>query len=131
MYDHSTRIPMVIRGPGILPGSSFDYPASNVDIAPTVLGLAGVPELAQHMDGRSIVPLLVDPADVNVLPATKAHILQHTAPGESLKPQVGGSFENAKTGPWRSFHAIEFIGLNNHTWFGHLIDDVVSNTYRA
>ena len=25
----------------------------------------------------------------------------------------------------------QFIGLNNHTWFGHLIDDVVSNTYRA
>ena len=33
--------------------------------------------------------------------------------------------------PWRSFHPIEFIALNNHTWFDHLIDDVVSNTYRA
>merc|ERR1712050_349581 len=34
-------------------------------------------------------------------------------------------------GSWRTFHTIEFAGLNNHTWFGHLIDDVVSNTYRA
>lgn len=32
---------------------------------------------------------------------------------------------------WRTFHPIEFAGLNNHSWFGHLIDDVVSNTYRA
>jgi hypothetical protein len=28
------------------------------------------------MDGRSIVQLLVDPADPNVLPATRQHILR-------------------------------------------------------
>ena len=45
-------------------------------MAPTLLGLAGVDELAAEMDGRSIVQLLVDPADPNVLPATRQHILR-------------------------------------------------------
>ena len=131
VYDHSTRIPMVIRGPGITAGSRFTFPASNVDIAPTVLGLAGVPELAAHMDGRSIVPMLVDPADAHVLPATRAHIHQERAKQEQRGQAGAVDTPAGKGGPWRTFHPIEFIGLNNYTWFGHLIDDVVSNTYRA
>eukprot|EP01049_Picozoa_sp_SAG25_P011589 SAG25_NODE_1438_length_3023_cov_1.870041_4_plen_91_part_00 len=35
-------IAMVIKGPGITPGTQFTLPASNVDVAPTLLGLAGV-----------------------------------------------------------------------------------------
>ena len=111
---------MVMRGPGISPGSSFTYPASNVDVAPTILGLAGIDELAGHMDGRSIAPLLIDPTDPHVLPATRDHILRTRRVTEG---------KQAKT--WRTFHPIEFYALGNHTWFGHLIDDVVSNTYRA
>ena len=68
VYDHDIRIPMVISGPGIKKGQQFDYPGSNVDIAPTLLGLAGVDVLAQDMDGRSVVPLLVDPSDLHVAP---------------------------------------------------------------
>ena len=42
VYENDIRIPMVIRGPGIQPNSSFDYIGSNVDVMPTILGLAGV-----------------------------------------------------------------------------------------
>lgn len=42
VYENDIRIPMVVRGPGIKPNSSFDYLASNVDVMPTILGLAGV-----------------------------------------------------------------------------------------
>ena len=68
------------------------------------------------MDGRSIVKEIVDPSDPLVPAATRSHILRAQA---------------SDARPWRTFHPIEFIALNNHTWFGHLIDDVVSNTYRA
>jgi len=37
VYDHDIRIPMVFKGPGIKAGSSFDLPASNVDVGPTFL----------------------------------------------------------------------------------------------
>ena len=33
--EHDLRIPMVISGPGIKPGSSFEFVASNVDTMPT------------------------------------------------------------------------------------------------
>lgn len=69
---------MVMRGPGIAPSSLFKLPASNVDVAPTMLGLAGADELALEMDGRSVVPLVVDPSDVLVPPSTLEHIIRAT-----------------------------------------------------
>jgi arylsulfatase A-like enzyme len=80
VYDHDLRIPMVVKGPGIAAGSTFALPASNVDVGPTLLGLAGVDGYAHEtMDGRSVVPLLVNPADARVLPATRKHIRSEMA----------------------------------------------------
>lgn len=60
-YEPSTHLPLLIRGPGIKPGSSTGELAANIDIAPTVAELAGVkPDLS--VDGRSLVPYLRDPA---------------------------------------------------------------------
>ena len=42
VYENDIRIPMVIKGPGIRPNTTLEYPASNVDVGPTVLGLAGI-----------------------------------------------------------------------------------------
>ena len=57
-YEESIRIPLVVRYPRtVRAGSTVDAFALNIDIAPTVLELAGVrPEQAMH--GRSLVPLL-------------------------------------------------------------------------
>ena len=38
---------MVMRGPGIKAGTTFALPASNVDVAPTLLGLAGIDSLVR------------------------------------------------------------------------------------
>ena len=53
---------MLFMGPGIKHGSHFDFPGTQVDVAPTLLGLAGM-DTPGYMDGRSLVPLLVS-ADV-------------------------------------------------------------------
>jgi len=119
VYDHSVRIPFVIRGPGISSNSTFEFSASNVDVAPTLLGLAGL--VATEMDGKSVVPLLVDAEESAVLSSTKQHIVELTQ--DNTVKQYAAQ--------WRTVHPIEFAALNNHTWFGHLVDDVVSNTYRA
>ena len=52
VYDHDIRVPMLISGPGIRPGSVFgiEFVGSHVDLAPTWLALAGVPP-APEMDG--------------------------------------------------------------------------------
>ncbi len=60
-YEPSTHLPFLIRGPGITPGSSTGELAANIDIAPTVLELAGV-KADKSIDGRSMVPFLRDPS---------------------------------------------------------------------
>lgn len=41
LYDELLRIPMVLKAPGVEPGT-FDAPTSLLDVAPTLAGLAGV-----------------------------------------------------------------------------------------
>ncbi|MDX2454827.1 sulfatase-like hydrolase/transferase [Desulfosarcina sp.] len=61
-YEESARLPLIIRAPGLVPDPGAVRPqmALNIDLAPTLLALAGMPVPAE-MDGRSLVPLLVDP----------------------------------------------------------------------
>ncbi len=59
-YEPATHMPFLIRGPGIKPGSSTGELAANIDIAPTILDLAGV-QADKSIDGRSMVPYLRDP----------------------------------------------------------------------
>ena len=58
-YEPATHLPLIIRGPGIQPSSATGELAANIDIAPTVLELAGV-KADQSIDGRSLVPYLGD-----------------------------------------------------------------------
>lgn len=58
-YDPSIRVPMVISGPGIPEGQVRRQPAANIDLAPTILDLAGA-ETTRPPDGRSLVQLIED-----------------------------------------------------------------------
>jgi arylsulfatase A-like enzyme len=60
-YEPSTHLPLLIRGPGIKPGTSTGELAANIDIAPTVLELAGA-TADKSIDGRSLVPYMKDPS---------------------------------------------------------------------
>jgi N-acetylglucosamine-6-sulfatase len=56
-YEESIRIPLLMRYPRLIRANSrIEQDALNVDIAPTVLELAGVP-LPRQMHGRSLVPV--------------------------------------------------------------------------
>jgi N-acetylglucosamine-6-sulfatase len=59
-YEPSTRVPLVMRGPGIPAGLLMRQPVANIDLAPTIVAAArtraGLP-----MDGRSLWPLFADP----------------------------------------------------------------------
>ena len=48
-----------MRGPGVAPGAKLAHLGSNVDLMPTVLGLAGA-KTPDSMDGRSVAPLLLN-----------------------------------------------------------------------
>lgn len=58
IYEESMRMPLIIHWPeGIAPGSVNKQLVQNLDLAPTILELAGV-EVPDHMQGRSMLTLL-------------------------------------------------------------------------
>ncbi len=57
-YEESARIPLLIRYPALIKAGSFvDSMALNIDMAPTLLQVAGAEPLA-NAHGRSLLPLL-------------------------------------------------------------------------
>jgi len=74
IYEHSLKIPLVVTGPGIARGGEFDVMATQVDLAPTILGLAGI-ATPSHMDGKSLVKELV--TELDTLDAIPASVLAH------------------------------------------------------
>ncbi|MEM7306282.1 MAG: sulfatase [Planctomycetota bacterium] len=58
MYEPSLRTPLIVRWPGVTePGSVCDRMVQNIDMAPTLLDVAGA-DADPAMHGRSLVPLL-------------------------------------------------------------------------
>ncbi len=60
-FEHSSRVPLVMAGPGITHGTAPNA-CSLVDILPTMMDIAATggrakPELGQPIDGRSLLPL--------------------------------------------------------------------------
>lgn len=90
-YETDARVPLFIRGPGIPAGSHQEALVLNVDLPPTLLQLAGIPDAwpdnSGPRDGRSLVPLLTQP---------------HTGPA----PPVG----------WRDRIVVQYVGWNSLQW---------------
>ena len=60
-YEESMRVPMLAWAPGVIePGSTIERMVQNIDIAPTLLELAGVTS-SRTMDGHTFLPLLLMP----------------------------------------------------------------------
>ena len=122
VYDWDTRVHLLARGPGIAAGSTWSQPATQVDLAPTFLGIAGLGKTAV-MDGKSLLPLLVElaaaegeakdagtDADVDAAaaaaPASVRRHLRAVAPGGSAEYRAG----------WRSAVFLEHYFVNNNVF---------------
>jgi N-acetylglucosamine-6-sulfatase len=59
-YETSIRVPMLAYAPGLIkPHTQIDQMVQNIDVAPTLLDAAGLPQPTNPtMDGRSFLPLL-------------------------------------------------------------------------
>ncbi|MFN8112796.1 MAG: sulfatase [Solirubrobacterales bacterium] len=58
-YDESIGVPLLIRGPGLPRGQRLSQIVGNIDLAPTILDLAGAPH--GKMDGTTLLPLIRHP----------------------------------------------------------------------
>ena len=57
VYDATQRVPLLLSGPGLPQGAVVDAVVRLVDVAPTLLELAGVPGLPGEIDGASLLGL--------------------------------------------------------------------------
>jgi arylsulfatase A-like enzyme len=108
MYSSSLRIPLILALPGVLPrGGETDEPASLVDVAPTVLGLLGLPA-PSTFQGVNLLPggaLPARPARSAVFSETNGRIFSVSTPEwrlvynpESLVPEApGGAYPIGRT----------------------------------
>ncbi len=91
-------MPLLLRGPGIEPGSTSTATASMVDLAPTFLDLAGVLDQvrrAGHTDGITLRPVWAEGAPINDTSLIQAG----TSDPEALAA-FGWEWRGVRTGRW-------------------------------
>ena len=84
-YDPSSKVPLLLRGPGVPTGATSSELVSNVDIVKTILDISGAsPEIT--VDGRSLLPYATKPEKRSRRP-----ILFETGPPVALADAVSAS----------------------------------------
>lgn len=75
VYDTTLRIPLVVAGPGVTPGTRIDRGVSLVDVAPTVVQMLGLP--AMDADGIDLSAALAgtEPGERTLYAETFAPLL--------------------------------------------------------
>lgn len=61
-WEESVRVPLVVAGPGVAKNESCSTPVSLVDLYPTLVDYARLPQPPQKLDGFTLRPLLEKPA---------------------------------------------------------------------
>jgi arylsulfatase A-like enzyme len=102
LYDEVLRVPLVIRGPGVVPGADIGQQVRLMDLAPTLLDLAGVDPLP-NIEAKSLTPLLRGgslpylPAFAESAPAR----LQFPEQDKQALPGIRGKWRMVRTDRWK------------------------------
>lgn len=72
LWDRSTRVPLIFAGPGVAAAAKSNRPAELLDLYPTLVELAGLPE-REGLEGESLVPQLKDASAPGTQPAITTH----------------------------------------------------------
>jgi arylsulfatase A-like enzyme len=86
LYESAIRVPLILLAPGLQGGSVVEQGVSLIDLAPTILDLAGVPPEPRFV-GRSLVPLLTPGSRLARWRARLAR-LGHSAPPPDLLSEL-------------------------------------------
>jgi arylsulfatase A-like enzyme len=61
IWEQTTHIPFIVRGPGIESGTTCTQPVSLIDVYPSLVDFAGL-DVPDWLDGTSVKPQLADPS---------------------------------------------------------------------
>ena len=101
-YEEAIHVPLLIRLPEALRGETrvreVDAQVANIDLAPTILDLAGArpcgPDGCRVLDGRSLLPPLQGRSG---FPADRAVAIELTQGKETVKPTLSCSYQGLRT----------------------------------
>jgi N-acetylglucosamine-6-sulfatase len=106
-YEESIRMPLLIRYPkAIKPGTVLGEFALNIDLAPTLMELAGV-DTGGNMQGRSLVPLLAGKK-----PAWRNSFLIEYYSDKVFPRILNMGYKAVRTGRWKYIHYFELDGMD-------------------
>ncbi len=98
-YEGSSRVPLLVSGPGIAQNRTSAELTANVDLAPTILELSGATP-TEPVDGRSLLPFLEQPGKRTTRPLLlEANSRDDPSPG---LPYVGIRTDRYKLISYRS-----------------------------
>lgn len=104
-YDESIRVPFIVRFPPLAtPGTTIDALTLNVDVAPTLLDIAGVEPLTP-IEGRSLVPLLHDSKAEWRTSVLLEYFLEKVAP--NARP-----WQSVRSESWKYIHYTDLDGMD-------------------
>ena len=87
-YDSDSRVPLVVVGPGVVPGERHQF-VNNIDLAPTFERIAGL-EPAEFRSGISFAESLANPGAATAQRAFFEHTFAKSQPGEGDLDQGSG-----------------------------------------
>ena len=109
-YEEGIRIPLLVRYPRLVEkGKLVDPLALGIDLAPTVLELAGChPDPAPTFDGRSLVPLLGDDT-----PAAWRDSFFIEYNSDTVFPRVNRmGYRAVRSERWKYIHYLDLEGMD-------------------
>ena len=106
-YEESIRMPLLVRYPRLIKaGTVRDEMALNIDLAPTLLALAGVP-VPSNVQGRSLVPLLKGER-----PQWRESFLIEYYSDRVFPRMLQMGYKALRTGRWKYIHYLELEGMD-------------------
>ena len=109
-YEESIRTPLLIRYPAVIrPNTIRNELALNIDLAPTLLELAGEP-VPKTMQGRSLEPLLKVANGVG--PPWRDSILVEYYSDKVFPRMLQMGYHSVRTTRWKYIHYLELSGMD-------------------
>lgn len=106
-YEESIRMPLLVRYPPMIKaGTVRDEFALNIDLAPTLLALAGAP-VPDNMQGRSLVPLLKGDK-----PKWRESFLIEYYSDRVFPRLLQMGYKALRTGRWKYIRYLELEGMD-------------------
>jgi N-acetylglucosamine-6-sulfatase len=106
-YEESIRLPLLVRFPkAVKPGTARDELVLNIDVAPTLLELAGA-DVPASMHGRSLVPLLR-----GARPAWRSSFLIEYYSDTVFPRMLKMGYKAVRNERWKYIHYLELEGMD-------------------